>query len=75
MRTFEVVIGDNMLDVPGRILQTPGIIYGQVGVSILDRSSIIYPIVIGYESQFSKSKIESSGFNLTGRDLRLTLRF
>ena len=50
VKTFEVVIGNNLLDVPGRILQTPGIIYGQVGVSSLDRSSTEYAIVIDYES-------------------------
>ena len=32
LEAFEVVVGDRMLDVPGRILQTPGIIYGQVGI-------------------------------------------
>ena len=47
LKTFEVVIGDSLLDVPGRILQTPGIIYGQVGVLSLDRSSLICTIVIG----------------------------
>ena len=50
LQTFEVVVGDKLLDVPGRILQTPGIIYGQVGVSSLDRSSTEYAIVIDYES-------------------------
>ena len=50
MKAFKVVVGDNMIDVPGRILQTPRIVYGQVSVSSLDHFSVIYTIIIGYES-------------------------
>lgn len=57
MKTFEVVVGDRLLDVPGRILQTPDIIYGQVGVlSSLDLSSVSNAFVTGYGSYLSKSK-------------------
>lgn len=31
LETFNVRVGKTMLDVPGRILETPGIIYKQVG--------------------------------------------
>lgn len=59
MTTFEVVVGDKLLDVPGRKLDPPSIMYDQVGVNsrfVL----VIYAIVIGYESYFSKSKTKSS---------------
>ena len=49
LRTFEVVVGEKLVDVTGRILQTPSIIYGKVGVSSADLSSVIYAILIGYE--------------------------
>ena len=32
LRAFEIMVGDKLLNVPGRILQTPDIIYGQVGI-------------------------------------------
>ena len=49
LKTFGVTVRAIMLNVPGRILQTPGIIYGKVGVSSLDISSVIYAILIGYD--------------------------
>ena len=56
MKTFEVVVGDRLLDVPGRILQTPDIVYGQVGESSLDLSSVINAFVTGYGNYLSTSK-------------------
>ena len=56
LKTFGVVVGDRLLNVPGRILQTPDIIYGQVGVSSLDLSSVSNAFVTGYGSYLSKSK-------------------
>ena len=46
LKTFKVVVGDRLLDVPGRILQTPDIIYGQVGMPSLDLSSVINAFVM-----------------------------
>ena len=48
LKAFEVVVGKKLLEVTGRILQTPGIIYGQVGVLSVDLSLVIYAIWIGY---------------------------
>ena len=56
MRIFGVEVGDKLLDVPGRILQTPDIVYGLVGVEF-DLSSVIYAILIGCESYLNKSEI------------------
>ena len=32
LESFNVTIGNKLVDVPGRVLKTPGILYGEVGV-------------------------------------------
>lgn len=42
MKTFEVEVGDKLLDVPGRVLETPSILYDQVGVESRSFFSNLY---------------------------------
>ena len=42
MRTFEVTVGNTLLDVPARILQRPVILYGQVSVNFKSLLSNIF---------------------------------
>ena len=42
MRTFEVTVGNTLLDVPARILQRPVILYGQVSVKFKFLLSTIF---------------------------------